>query len=313
MSRRLFPTVVVSFMLLLVTASVLAALSFSSWAPAQSLESVPGTSAELNTASLDGCPILSVNGKYLYIASDRPGGLGGLDIWVAERKGRNGPFGAPVNMGAPINSAANDFCPSPQRSGRFLFVSDRPGGCGGGDIYLTRKHPVHANKWREPVNLGCTVNSPAGEAGPVILYGKRGQLTLFFSSNRPGGPGGSDLYMSQGDRRWAFAPAEIVPGVNSVADDARPSIRRDGKELFFDSTRPEGSLGGADIWNASRGSLSAPWSPPVNLGPNVNSAANETRASISWDGEMLLFGSTRPGVEGVSDVFYTTRDKLPNP
>lgn len=55
-------------------------------------------------------------------------------------------------------------------------------------------------------------------------------------------------------------------------------------------------------------SIVAAWSTPVNLGPNVNSAANETRPSLSWDAKTLIFGTTRPGVEGVSDIYYSTRD-----
>jgi Tol biopolymer transport system component len=97
-----------------------------------------------------------------------------------------------------------------------------------------------------------------------------------------------------------------VPGVNSEYEDARPSVRQDGRELVFDSNRP-GGQGGFDIWSVSRDSITDAWSAPVNLGPNVNSAANETRASLSWDGLTLLFGSTRPG-EGVSDIYFSTRD-----
>jgi Tol biopolymer transport system component len=86
----------------------------------------------------------------------------------------------------------------------------------------------------------------------------------------------------------------------------QPSIRRDGRELVFASNRP-GSQG-FDIWSASRDSITSDWSEPVNPGSNVNSAGNETRPSLSWDGIMLLFGTTRPGVEGVSDIYYSTRD-----
>ena len=59
----------------------------------------------------------------------------------------------------------------------------------------------------------------------------------------------------------------------------------------------------------TRNSIAEPWSAPFNLGPNVNTSANETRPSLSWDGKTLLFGSNRPGVEGISDIFYTTRDR----
>lgn len=305
--RRLF--VLAGAMFLLVATYVLATASFSSWGPASSLESVPGTSAELNTPFLDGCPILSRDGKQLYLASTRPGGLGGIDIWVAERASADGPFGAPVNVGAPINSADNDFCPSPLRDGKgFMFVSNRPGGCGGTDIYLTRSHPVHG--WEEPVNLGCEVNSAADEAGPVLSFAEPGPPTLYFSSTRAGGPGGSDLYLSRKADNWTFGPAELVPGVNSADNDGQPYVRRDGLELLFFSNRP-GGQGGNDIWSASRDSITSSWSAPVNLGPNVNSSASETRPSLSWEGTTLLFGSDRPGGEGSSDIYYSTRDRIP--
>jgi Tol biopolymer transport system component len=118
--------------------------------------------------------------------------------------------------------------------------------------------------------------------------------------------GGSDLYMSQVTGAWSFGAAALVPGVNSVYDDLQPSLSPNGRELVFASNRP-GSLG-FDIWSATRDSIAEGWSEPVNLGSNVNSAGNETRPSLSWDAKMLLFGTTRSGVEGVSDIYYSTRD-----
>jgi hypothetical protein len=296
---------VLTIMLTVFATPVLAAPSSSAWSPAVSLESIPGSSSEVNTAFLDGCPILSRDGLQLYMASNRPGGLGGLDIWVAERSTPEEGFGTPVNIGAPINSEYNDFCPSPLRDGHgFLFVSNRPGGCGGSDIYLTRWHPVSG--WEEPVNLGCEVNSSADEAGPVLSFAEPGPPTLYFSSARADGVGGSDLYMSQVTGAWSFGAAALVPGVNSVYDDLQPSLSPNGRELVFASNRP-GSLG-FDIWSATRDSITSAWSEPVNLGSNVNSAGNETRPSLSWDAKMLLFGTTRSGVEGVSDIYYSTRD-----
>jgi OOP family OmpA-OmpF porin len=105
---------------------------------------------------------------------------------------------------------------------------------------------------------------------------------------------------------WSFGPAELVPGVNSDADDMQPYIRQDGREMVFASNRSSGQ-GSFDIWSTSRDSIANPWSPPENLGPNVNSSTSESRPSLSWDGTMLLFGTTRAGVEGASDIFFTTR------
>jgi Tol biopolymer transport system component len=303
--RQWFRSILVSFTLLLVVVPALAASSFSSWGPAASLESIPGTSSELNTPALEGCPFLSRDGLKLYMASNRPGGQGGIDIWVAERVSQVGSFGDPANLGAPINSSANDFCPSPLRDGKgFLFVSNRPDGCGGTDIYMTRYNPE--NGWQAPENLGCEVNSSMDEAGPVLVYTEPGPPTIFFSSARVGGLGGINLYMSRMVGDWSFGLAELVPGVNSDADDMQPYIRRDGRELVFASNR-SGGQGNFDIWSASRDSIADPWSIPVNLGLNVNSVASDSRPSLSWDGTLLLFGTTRSGVEGASDIFYSTR------
>jgi hypothetical protein len=79
--------------------------------------------------------------------------------------------------------------------------------------------------------------------------------------------------------------------------------------MFFDSNRA-GGFGGLDVWSATRETISDPWSVPINLGPNVNSSANETRPFLSWGGTTLYFGTTRQGVEGVSDIFFTTRTKV---
>lgn len=310
--RRLFYLLLGSMVLLLMVGPAFAAPSFSSWGSAVSLESVTGASTDLNTTSIDGCPALSRDGLLLYFASDRPGGQGGLDIWVAERSTPDGPFGDPVNMGTQINSAANEQCPSLLRDGHeFLFVSNRPGGYGGTDIYLTRYNPE--NGWQTPENLGNGVNSLANETGPVLVFAEPGPPTLYFSSARVvvGGYGGINLFQSRKVGAWSFGPAELVPGVNSDYNDATPYVTQDGRELFFASNRPPSQ--DFDIWSASRDSINDPWSTPVNLGSNINSAGSDIRPALSWDGTMLIFGTNRPGVEGALDLFYATRDQFSGP
>jgi hypothetical protein len=292
--------------------------SFTPWSFASNLESLPGTSPDLNTPFLDGCPFASPDGRSLYIASNRPNGLGGIDIWVARREHRSDPWGAPQNLGAPINSAADDFCPSPTRGRLFFFVSTRPAGCGESDIYVVRRL---WHGWTEPHNLGCNVNSAASEAGPVLLENGRRHV-LYFSSNRLGGfapdsgsPADSDIYVSVAAKRGGLAPPVLADGVNSSANDARPHLDEDGTEIVFDSDRA-GTLGGPDIWSSTRTSLRATWSQPANLGPNINSPAAETRASFADGARTLYFGSTRPGSEpgptGASsqDLYVASREPL---
>jgi Tol biopolymer transport system component len=281
-------------------AALASAGEFSSWAPAVRVESIPGTDPSFNGAALDGCPFVSRDGKRFYMASNRTGGLGGIDIWVASRASVDEPWGAPENVGAPVNSAANDFCPTIARDGHlFYFVSNRAGGCGGDDIYTTRLRP---DGWDPVVNLGCDVNSAANEASPMPLPERGTGPVLYFSSTRSGN---SDLYESA-SHGGAFGAASAVAELNTGAQDGQPNLRRDGLEIFFFSSR----AGNNDIYSATRASVSEPWSTPVNLGPTVNSPASETRPSLSWDGTTLYFGSTRAGGDGDSDHYVTTRERL---
>jgi hypothetical protein len=285
------------------------ATTFSAWAPAQKIDEIAGNSPDLNTPAMDGCPIQSPDGRSLYMASTRPGGMGLLDIWVARRPHRGVPWGPPENLGEPVNSAADDFCPTPIRGGGLFFVSREalPGSCGLGDIYFTRYTRTHG--WREPQHLGCAPdgpNSPLDEQGPS--YVEAGwKAALYFSRSSATVPG--DIFVSTGLAGWGFGAAAPVSELNdAVANDIQPNVRHDGREVVFSSNRA-GTLGGQDIWLATRRSVHEPWPEPVNLGSSVNTAAAETRPSLSWDARTLLFGRA-PGPEGMSDIYVTTRTKV---
>jgi len=290
-------------------AAVAASGDFGAWSAATRVESAAGTDPAFNGASLDGCPFISRDGKTFYMASTRPGGRGGIDIWVSSRASVSDPWGAPVNVGEPVNSPDNDFCPTISRDGhRFFFVSNRAGGCGGDDLYATRLRPAG---WDPVENLGCEEaggpNSAGNEASPSPLPERRWGPTLYFSSTRAGS---ADIYLSR-SHGGAFGPAEAVSELNTGATDGQPNLRRDGLEIFFFSNRT--GARGNDIYSATRTSTEDPWSTPVNLGPNVNSTASETRPSLSWDGTTLFFGSNRPGGDGDTDHYVTTRERLAAP
>lgn len=267
------------------------------WGPAVSVD--PGGGSGLNTAALEGCPHESPSGLSLFFASNRDGQL---DIWVVHRAGRGSGWGEPEKLPAPVNSAHNDFCPTPLPGGGLLFVSNRPGGCGVGsaDMYQTRLRP--AGGWTEPGHLGCEVNSPANEFSPS--YVAAGGQMLFFSSDRAGQ---DDIYVAERSPEGGWGPASPVVELNAPGfNTARPNVSPDGREIVFDSNRP-GGFGGPDIWTSTRRTVVHPWSEPVNVGPNVNSPFGETRASLSRDGKRLYFGSNRPDHQGNFDLFVSTR------
>lgn len=268
--------------------------------------------AAVNSSVADGCPIESPNGRSLYIASTRsaPGALGGNDIWVAHRTNDASPWSAPENLGAPVNSEFNDYCPTPLNGNWLLFVSERPGAgtCGAqpgkGDLYIVRLNPSHG--WGTPRHLGCDAdgtgpNFPGGEFGPSLVTTSSGTF-LFFSSTGYGAD--MNIYMSRLQADGSFAPATLVAELNTAYADFMPNVSRNGLEIVFNSNRPDG-LGGQDqdVYTASRASTNDPWSGLVKVGPNVNTAGNETRASLSGDGERLHFG--RDG-----EIYVSIRNKV---
>jgi WD40-like Beta Propeller Repeat len=284
---------------------------FSDWSTAVGLEATfPYADPSLNTTFLEGCPAISTDGLTLYMASNRGGAAQGLDIWVSQREHRNDPWGPPANLGAPVNTEANEFCPTPLADGRtLLFVSTKSGGCGGSDIYASYR--IGRKTWTRPVHFGCDINSAGDEASPfLVTYGDY-SMELYFSSTRAGGvseepegalTGDSDIYVSEVRYGFLRRP-RLVEGLNTTADDSRPNVRSDGLEIFFDSTRP-GSLG-IDIWTAVRQHPRARWKEPTNVA-NVNSTGNESRAFLSRDAKTLYLGSTFES-EGSTDLYAATR------
>ena len=268
---------------------VVAAKQFAAWgAPSQA------GLTNVNTTALEGCSMQSPDGLSLYFASNRSGGLGGLDIYVSSRASTGDAWGTPENLGPTINSAVNDFCPTPVRGKGLFFINARPG-TGGGDIYFARDNPAHG--WTTPVNLGPNVNSATlAEAGPSY-FEAGGHAFLYFSS-------GPEIMASEQASDGSWGVAAPVAELNSVAGDNRPNVRKNGLEVVFDSNRQGGS-GGLDIWTATRASVADPWSPPTNLAA-LNTSVDELRASFSWDGSTLYFGRN-PSANGSMDLWFTTR------
>jgi hypothetical protein len=261
----------------------------------------------INTSAVDAGPLLTLRGSALYFVSNRPGGQGGLDLWVAQRAGGDGPWEAAVNLGTTINSTFVDRCPfvSPDDL-RLIFASDRGGTL---DFYMSyRENPHDVLGWGPPVRIDA-ISSSFEEFGPSGFIDPRtGALTVFFNSNRPGGPGGHSIYTATQQSDGTFTTPVLVEELSSSSGDTWPFVRNDGRELFFISNRP-GGYGGNDIWVSSRGSLDEPWSAPVNAGPALNTADAEQRASITADGLQMVFFSNRAGGAGGFDMYATTRHR----
>lgn len=292
---------------------------FSEWSAPVNLGSV------VNSAFDDTQPAISKDGLSLYFGSVRPGVLGGNDIWLSQRADPDDPWGPPVNLGPPVNTEFQEGAPAFSRDGHWMFLnSNRPGGFGLNDLWVSYREHVHDDfAWRAPVNLGPTVNTAFQDQGSSYFENDDdddddddddedddgGVPLLFFASNRPGGLGGNDIYVSAQQPDGSFGAAEHLEELSSSAEDQRPIIRFDGLELFLFSNRV-GGFGLNDVWVSTRDALSEQWNAPVNLGETVNSALGDIQAFIGPDRLALYFSSNRPGGAGGFDLYVTTRERV---
>jgi Tol biopolymer transport system component len=190
-------------------------------------------------------PYISKDGLSLLFASNRSGGAGDFDIWVASRPDFTSPFNPPVNV-AEINSPFEDSAPTLTADGLTIyFHSTRPGGVGGFDLWMaTRPDPSSVFGPPVPVSL---VNTPASEGSPDI---SGDGSVLVFSSNRPGGVGSSDIWLAHVNRRpVADAGADVMlscasPTGTQVTLDGSGSRDPDGHALTYTWTGPFPEGGG---------------------------------------------------------------------
>lgn len=282
---------------------------FSDWSAPVNLGSV------VNTPGSELWPAIAPNDLSLYLATNRPGGSGLLDIWVSRRAGPDAPWGTPLPLGPNVNSTARDNAPYISPDGhRLFFGSNRPGGCGNNDLYVSFRAKTGDDfAWGPAANLGCQVNSTGDEVGPnLVVDDDTGTTSLYFNSNRLGV---FNIYVSTLQPDGTFGAPTLVQELNSnsqppLAGDGPVWIRNDGLEMILNWNTVTNVAIDSDLWMSARGSLSAPWSQPQNLGTSLNTSYADGWPSLSCDGTTLYFGSNRPGGIGGSDLWIATRIPL---
>ena len=256
----------------------------------------------VNTEYAEHSPVISADNSLLMYTARRPDSKGAdpekhyydEDIYISKKQG-NGEWSAGKNIGTPVNSKGHDATISLTADAQtlYLYRHKKAGG-----LYRTDFDPA-GDKWKEPKSVERPLNSKYYEAS--ICQSADSSL-LFFSSDRPGGYGGLDIYMVKREGKEWGAPQNLGPKINSSFNEDAPFIHSDGTTLYY-SSDGNNSLGGYDIFVTEYDSSSEAWLEPLNMGPPVNSADDEIYFVIASDGLTGYFASGREGGFGEKDIY----------
>lgn len=217
------------------------------------------------------------------------------DVFVSYKIGEK--WTEPQSIGENINTKGHDASIALSTDGQSLFIfkstpEDK------GDIYMSQ---LDGETWSTPMNLGPNVNTKFWE-GSVSMSAD--EQTLYFASERPGGLGGRDIYISERQQSGQWGPAlNLGPAVNTPYDDDAPFIHPDGVTLFF-SSKGHNSMGGYDIFYSSN--KTGEWAEPVNMGAPINTTDDDLYYVLNPDGETGYYSSNRKEGYGQQDIYVIT-------
>lgn len=216
------------------------------------------------------------------------------DIFISKKSG--GKWQPAENIGPVVNTKYHDSNFGFSPDGKTLYIySDE----GNGDVYYTNN--LSEDTWSEPVSLSENINS-SGYNEKSVSQSADGN-TLYFSSNRPGGNGGFDIYYSTKNKKGEWGPSKNLGKViNTEGDEDGSFIQFDGKTLYFSSTGHEG-MGGFDIFKSEYDSTSREWSNPENLGYPLNTPDDDVYFVMSKDGKTGYYATVREEGMGYNDIY----------
>lgn len=264
---------------------------------------------DINSKYDDKNPCITADGSKLVFTTRRPESTNSEvdtegdgkyfeDIYIATYDSAQKKFGKADEVPGSINTKAHDACTSISPDGKQIFlykndINDKESR--GGDVFVSK---VNSGKWKTPEPIGKPIASSYWEGGACISPdGKK----YFFTSERPGGFGGSDIWMVEriNKKEWG-KPVNLGSEVNTAFDEAGMFLAPDGKTLFFCSNGPN-SMGSYDVFKTVN--TNGKWSTPVNLGYPINSSAKEGQLTVSADARYAYISSERKGGLGESDIY----------
>ncbi|MEO8821535.1 MAG: OmpA family protein [Ginsengibacter sp.] len=248
----------------------------------------------INTADLEYFPSLTIDGKKL-IFTKRINNK--ESFYESDRK--NGKWGKAFPLVGKINSPEfNVGAQNISQDGQWLVFTgcNFPEGFGSCDIYISF---LAKNGWSEPQNLGRNVNSEFWESTPSLSPDKR---DLYFSSNRPGGYGGKDIWVCHRTETGWSQPENLGPEINTAGDESTPFIHADNQTLYFNSSGLPGYSEKPDLF-VTRKQPDGKWGKPENLGYPINTIDDEGSMIVDADGKTAYYSSDKFGSKGGLDIY----------
>jgi outer membrane protein OmpA-like peptidoglycan-associated protein/tetratricopeptide (TPR) repeat protein len=248
----------------------------------------------INTAESEYFPSLTVDGKQMIFTRR----LGGMNEDFFGTVKNDNAWGKAFHLQGNINTPQNEGAQNISQDGNWLVFTGcyRPDGYGSCDLYLSQQTN---SGWSEPMNLGRNINSDQWESQPCLSPDKR---DLYFASRRPGGYGGSDIYVShlQSNGSWS-KPENLGAQINTAGDEFSPFIHADNQTLYFTSNGLQG-YGDEDIF-VTRKDVQGNWTKPENLGYPINTINTESTLFITSDGATAYYSSDRSDSKGGLDIY----------
>lgn len=261
--------------------------------------------AEINSPYPDYVPVISPDESALYFTSKRDNSTGGKkngdgsyyeDVYVSYKE--KDAWKNAENIGTAINTENNDACVAISPDGQSMIIYRTASDQVTGDLYLTK---IGAdNKWQKPWLMSSDINSEYTETSACFTSNSD---EFYFTSDRPGGFGGKDIYCLKKlpDGRWAL-PYNLGETINTAYDEDAPFLHPDGVTLYF-SSRGHNTMGDYDVFKSVLNKETNQFSKPENLGYPINDVNNDIFFVLSVDGQRGYYSSVKSETFGGSDIY----------